>query len=51
MFIIAEKGGVSRAKGVEEKEKECTAELEPSCNVPGTDWTLRRMHTVSSRGG
>ena len=24
MFITGEKGGVARAKGVEEKEKECT---------------------------
>ena len=30
LFITAEKGGVARAKGVKEKEKECTTGQEPT---------------------
>jgi hypothetical protein len=34
MFITAEKGGVTSAKGVEEQEKECTIECqEPTAIV------------------
>ena len=41
-FITAEKGGVARAKGEGEKEKECTTEGEPTtfCMSPCTLFSL-----------
>ena len=50
--MTAEKGGVARAKGVEEKEKECTTECKSQRRMDETTpWALNYWNGEGGGGG